>query len=293
MKDLASRVVVAAVGIPAVLALLYVGGWALGLFLAAFATLGAGEVYRFAETHGTRPLSWLGMPAAALIAFTPVLHPDYVDAAPVVMAVLLVLGVLTLTLALWWRGPEGRPLAVVSVTIFGAAYAGLPLAFAILLHALPARMAWGPVEASPWIGAMVVALPLAATWVGDAAAYFFGTAWGRSKLFPAISPNKSWVGAWAGITGAAVAGVGWYLMVRGALPGLPIDGWAAFGGVGALLGVGAILGDLAESLLKREAGVKDSGRLLRGHGGVLDRLDALTYTFPLAYLVLRVAEALS
>lgn len=293
MKDLASRVAVAVVGIPAVLALLYVGGWALGLFLAAFAALGAGEVYRFAQTQGTRPLSRLGIPAAALVALAPVLHTDYADAAPVMMAVLLALGVLTLTLALWSRGPKGRPLAVVSVTVFGAAYAGLPLSFALLLHALPTRMGWGPVDASPWVGAMVVALPLAATWVGDAAAYFLGTAWGRSKLFPTISPNKSWVGAWAGVVGAAVAGLGWYLLVRDALPGLPIDGWAAFAGVGALLGVGAILGDLAESLLKREAGVKDSGRLLRGHGGVLDRLDALTYTFPLAYLVLRVAEALS
>jgi phosphatidate cytidylyltransferase len=293
VKDLASRVAVAAVGIPAVLALLYVGGWALGLFLAAFAALGAGEVYRFAETHGTRPMSWLGMPAAALVAVTPVLHTDYADAAPVMMAVLLVLGGLTLTLALWSRGPRGHPLAVVSMTVFGAAYSGLPLSFVLLLHALPMRMGWGPVQPSPWIGAMVVALPLAATWVGDAAAYFLGTAWGRAKLFPAVSPHKSWVGAWAGVAGAAAAGVGWYFVVRDALPGLPLDGWATFAGVGALLGVGAILGDLAESLLKREAGVKDSGRLLRGHGGVLDRLDALTYTFPMAYLVLRLAEALS
>lgn len=293
MKDLASRVAVAAVGIPAVLALLYVGGWALGLPVALFAAVGASEVYRFADTQGTHPLGWLGVPAAALVALTPVLHPDYADAAPIMMAVLLTLGVLTLTLALWSRGPKGRPLAAVSVTIFGAAYAGLPLAFVLLLHALPTRMAWGPVDASPWVGAMVVALPLACTWVGDAAAYFLGTAWGRAKLFPTVSPHKSWVGAWAGVSGAAAAGVGWYFAVRGALPGLPIDGWAAFAGVGALLGVGAILGDLAESLLKREAGVKDSGRLLPGHGGALDRLDALTYTFPLAYLVLRVAEALA
>ncbi len=204
MKDLASRVAVAAVGIPAVLALLYVGGWALGpprwpLFAARRAP--ARSIASRTRRGRGRLAGWAYRPAA-LVALAPVLHPDYADAAPVMMAVLLALGVLD---AHRWpsgrRGPKGRPLAAVSVTVFGAAYAGLPLAFVLLLHALPTRMAWGPVDASPWVGAMVVALPLARTWVGDAAAYFLGTAWGRAKLFPTVSPNKSWVGAWAGVVG--------------------------------------------------------------------------------------------
>lgn len=293
MKDLGSRVAVAAVGVPGVIGLLWLGGWYLGAFLAAFAFLGAGEAYRLAETQGIRPLSWLGMPVAAALPLVAVVRTDYATAAPLLLGLLTGLGVAALTLALWLRGPEGRPLPAVSVTVVGSAYAGLPLAFALLLYDLPTRWAWGPVTGSPWLGTMAVALPLAATWVGDGAAYFFGTAWGRSKLFPSVSPKKSWVGAWAGVVGAAVAGTAWYFACRSTLPGMPFDGWVAFAATGALLGVGAILGDLAESLLKREAGVKDSGKLLRGHGGVLDRLDALTYTFPIAYVVLSVAEALS
>lgn len=293
MKDLGSRIVVAVIGIPAVVGLLFVGGWYLGAFLAAFAFLGAGEAYRFAETRGVRPIAWLGMPVAAALPLVAVARTDYASAAPLLLGLLTGLGVTALTFALWLRGPKGGPLPAVSVTLMGSAYAGLPLAFALLLYDLPTRMAWGPVSGSPWLGAMAVALPLAATWVGDAAAYFFGTAWGRAKLFPAVSPKKSWVGAWAGVAGASLAAVAWYFACRNALPGLPIDGWPAFAATGALLGVGAILGDLTESLLKREAGVKDSGKLLRGHGGVLDRLDALVYAFPLAYVVLRAAEALS
>ena len=293
MKDLGSRIAVAVVGIPAVVGLLWLGGWYLGAFLAAFAFLGAGEVYRMAETQGTRPITWLGMPVAAAVPLVAVVRTDYATAAPLLLGLLLGLGIAALTLALWVRGPKGRPLASVSVTVLGSAYAGLPLAFALLLYDLPTRMGWGRVTGSPWLGAMAVALPLAATWVGDAAAYFLGTAWGRAKLFPSVSPKKSWVGAWAGIAGAALAAVAWYFVCRDTLPGLPVEGWPAFAATGAALGVGAILGDLAESLLKREAGMKDSGKLLRGHGGVLDRLDALTFTFPLAYLVLRVAEALS
>lgn len=293
MKDLGPRVAVAVVGVPAVFGLLYAGGWVLGIPLAVFAMLGAGEVYRFAEARGVRAFSWLGMPMAAAVTLVPVVHTDYPEASPVLLAMLVGLGIASLTLALWLRGPERHPLGAVAVTVFGAAYAGLPLATALLLHALPGRMAWGALSASPWVGAMAVALPLAATWVGDAAAYFLGTAFGRAKLFPSVSPKKSWVGAWAGVGGAALAAMGWYLVVREALPGLPIEGLAPIAAVGALLGVGAIVGDLAESLLKREAGMKDSGRLLPGHGGVLDRLDALTYTFPLAYIVLRLAEVVA
>lgn len=293
MKDLGPRLAVAVVGVPAVLGLLYVGGWVLAVPLAVFATLGAGEAYRFAEVHGTRPLSWLGMPTAAALTLAPVLRSDYAEAAPWLLGILVALAWLALTAALWFRGPKGKPLGAVAVTVFGAGYAGLPLAAVVLLHALPTRMGWGSIDPSPWLGGMVVALPLATTWVGDAAAYFLGTAFGRARLFPSVSPGKSWVGAWAGIGGSALAAVAWYAVVRDFLPGMPVDGFGTVAVVGAVLGVGAILGDLAESLLKREAGMKDSGRLLPGHGGILDRLDALTYTIPLTYLVLRLAEALA
>jgi phosphatidate cytidylyltransferase len=141
---------------------------------------------------------------------------------------------------------------------------------------------------------VLVALPLAATWLGDAFAFFAGTAWGSGGLAPAISPNKSWVGVWAGLGGAGLAGVLWYLVADRVVAGLPdpVDPWMgvlAAAGVGVLLGLAAILGDLAESLLKRGAGVKDSGRFFPGHGGVLDRLDALAFTLPVAYAALVLA----
>lgn len=292
MKDLAPRVAVAGVGIPAVLYLLYAGGWILAVPLAVMAALGAGEVSRFAECRGVRPFSWLAMPAAAGLVLAAAKGGDFASFAPWGLGILGGLTWLALTAALWARGPQGHPLGAVATTLFGAAYAGLPLATVVLLHALPERVGWGPVVDSAWLGLMVVLLPVAATWVGDAAAYFAGTAWGRSKLFPSVSPGKSWVGAWAGVLGAAAAAVVWFVLVSSHLPGLPLRSAAAAALTGAVLGVGAIVGDLAESLLKREAGMKDSGRIFPGHGGVLDRLDALVFSVPMAYALLGAMEAL-
>jgi len=290
VKDLGARVAVAVVGIPAVLGLLYVGGWILGVPLAVFAALGAGEVYRFSETKGVRPFGWMGMPVAAAVVLAAVARPDFSAMAPWVLGLLAGLVVGSLKLALVMRGPKGSPLGSVSVTLFGAVYGALPVAFAVLLHAMPTRLGWGELQPSPWMGLAVVALPLAATWIGDAAAYFAGSAWGKKKLFPSVSPGKSWVGAVAGTLGATAAAAGWYLVVRPVLPGLPVGGVVVAAAMGTVLGLAAIVGDLVESLLKREAGMKDSGRLLPGHGGVLDRLDALVFTLPTAYILLWVAE---
>jgi phosphatidate cytidylyltransferase len=290
VKDLGSRIAVAVVGIPAVLGLLYAGGWVLAVPLAVLAGMGAGEVYRFAECRGVRPLPWVGMPAAAVTVLAAARFPDFPALAPWILGGLLVTTLGTLVLSLWARGPKGAPLPAVSITVFGAVYAGLPLALTLLLYALPTQRGWGPVQPSPWEGLMVVALPVVATWVGDASAYFAGSAWGRSRLFTAVSPGKSWVGAWAGIGGAAAVGALWFVVVGEALPGLPLHGAAPAAAMGAALGVAGILGDLVESLLKREAGMKDSGRAFPGHGGVLDRLDALLYTIPLAYAMLWMLE---
>jgi phosphatidate cytidylyltransferase len=134
---------------------------------------------------------------------------------------------------------------------------------------------------------------LAATWLGDSTALFVGTAWGHGGLAPSISPKKSWVGVWGGLAGAGVAAAVWFVIAEARLPGLPVPGPLVAVLVGVVLGIAAIVGDLVESLFKRDAGVKDSGSFFPGHGGVLDRLDALIFTLPAAYVALVALEVAS
>jgi phosphatidate cytidylyltransferase len=291
VSDLAKRWAVAVVGIPAVLVLLYLGGWPLAVPLAVLAGLGALEVDRMATPGGVSSLRVVLALGATGLVLVAGWRPTFEAFAPLALALLVLSAGLTLVAAIRVRGPERKPLEAISVTLFGLLYVGMPMAFVPLLHALPDTHGWA--DGSAWAGGLVVALPLAATWLGDAVAFFAGTAWGKGGLAPSISPNKSWVGVWGGLTGAAVAGAVWYLMAERSLPGLPVPGVLAAALVGVLLGVGAIIGDLAESLLKRGAGVKDSGTFFPGHGGILDRLDALIFTLPTAYAALVAMEALS
>ena len=290
--ELTLRVGVAVVGIPVVLALLYFGGWILGIPVALLAAVGAGEVYDLAEAKGVRPLRWLGMVASAALVLAAVHHPSFEALAPWAFGGLCVVALVALLAAMPLRGPEGAPLASVAVTVLAVLYVAVALAFAVLLHAMPGRLSWGQGAGVAWGGLLVVVLPLAATWIGDSAAYFAGTAMGKAKIYPSISPNKSWVGAIAGLVGSAVAAVVWLVVAQPLLPGMPGIGPGAAAGMGALMGAAGQMGDFAESLLKREAAVKDSGTLFPGHGGVLDRLDALVLALPAAYVLLVLAEAL-
>ena len=149
-----------------------------------------------------------------------------------------------------------------------------------------ARAAWGwgaaGAVAVPAAGAVLLALPwqlalllLAAVAAADTSAFLVGRRWGRRPLAPRISPGKTWAGFWAALAGAALAGLGW-----GALAADPRFGWPAVLLLGLLLGLSGALGDLAVSALKRAAGAKDSGRLLPGHGGALDRIDGLLLAAP-------------
>ena len=277
------RVAVAAVAIPVVLGLVFLGGWYLAIPLSAFAALGALELYRLGAGAGITPLSPLGASGAAGLVLLAAWQPTLRGFAPWAVALLGALTASALVLAIFLRGPEKEPLSTTAVTLFGAVYIGLSLAVVPLLHSLPELRGWAPRRRRAVSGALVVALPLAATWIGDSCAYFAGTAWGKSKLAPSISPRKSWVGLWADLVGAGAAAAVWFVIVQPRLPGLSL-GLAVTVGVGVLLGLGAVVGDLVVSLLKREAGVKDSGRFFPGHGGVLDRLDALIFTLPLAYV---------
>ena len=138
-------------------------------------------------------------------------------------------------------------------------------------------------------GAVVLVSAMAIVWVADVAAYFVGRAIGRHKLAPSISPGKSWEGAIAGMAAVALAGLATvpFEAMSSALPARLVGstGWVGAAAVLALLAALSIVGDLFESLLKRQAGVKDSGNVLPGHGGVLDRIDALIPTMPAVALI--------
>jgi phosphatidate cytidylyltransferase len=165
---------------------------------------------------------------------------------------------------LWmWRGVRAT-----QVTWIGAA------GFAVLVPAGLAMLALAPLQ---------VLLVLVLVWIADSAAYFVGRAWGRRKLAPSISPGKSWEGAIGGVVGVLV-----YAIICGYFIG--ITGWAAFLGSAVLLAMVSIAGDLFESAAKRQAGVKDSGSLLPGHGGILDRIDSATAVLPIAALTWRFVQ---
>lgn len=135
--------------------------------------------------------------------------------------------------------------------------------------------------AGPWVLLAVMAM----VWVADIAAYFSGRRFGRNKLAPAISPGKTWEGAWGATLAVLIYGFG-VAATSGQLAGLSAVGTAAFAFLLLVLTAISIEGDLFESLLKRQAGIKDSSQLLPGHGGILDRIDSLTSTLPLAGLML-------
>lgn len=160
----------------------------------------------------------------------------------------------------------------------------------VLLGALVLGVAWLALVVLRVHGAAYLLSLLALVWAADIAAYFGGRAWGRRKLAPAISPGKTWAGAWSALV-AVLAYAALWLALGAGVRNVFADFVANWGGIGwavcvvALL-VFAIAGDLFESLLKRAAGVKDSGRILPGHGGVLDRIDALLPVLPLAMFFL-------
>ncbi len=132
---------------------------------------------------------------------------------------------------------------------------------------------------SPWI----VFIPLSICWLNDTFAYFIGIAFGKHKMAPSISPAKSWEGFFAGLAGATAGAV----LVGGLLVGFPLPPMVALGFVG---GLAAVAGDLLESALKRDASVKDSGRILAGHGGVLDRFDSLLAVAPVVWLFMELGK---
>jgi phosphatidate cytidylyltransferase len=206
------------------------------------------------------------------------------------LVVLIVVTLGSLGTAVWLRWPGEEPLAAVAITVAGVAYTGLTLAFVPVLREAGSRLL---VQGdSRWLATSFVLLPLLTTWVGDSVAYFAGRAWGRTRLAPSASPGKTVVGAIAGLFGSLVTAVALCLITLNGVRLLPLTITGA-AWIGLMLGAVGQVGDLAESVLKREAGVKDSGALLPGHGGVLDRMDSLLFAVPVAWTLLLAAGVIS
>ena len=279
-SELTRRVAVSAVGIPLAVLILYIGGWVLALGLAGIAAGGATEFYRLARQRGVEPFAAAG----ALLAATPVLLTMVTpDAEAWAWRVFVAATLLVAATAIFRRGVGGAPLAVMAVTVFAALFTGGTLLYAMMLRTMPVPGASG--QLSSWAGPALLAFPMTLTWMGDTFAYFGGRRFGRHKLIPAVSPAKTVEGALSGVVGTTVVGALYAYFIFGMWLGIPIS--AAIGAlVGLVVSPIAQVGDLAESLLKREAGVKDSGTLLPGHGGVLDRFDALFFSIPVTYWLL-------
>jgi phosphatidate cytidylyltransferase len=254
------RVLTAAVGAPLALAAVFwlPGEWFFLLVLALFLG-GAVELVRLSRHLApVRPLwSLLILVPAAAAAMGPWPLPlaEGYQALLVAAAVISVgLGALVLVT----RTPIDQAPVTLGVLAYAVPYLSLPVASLYNLQRI-----------DPWL---VLAL-LAIVWLGDTAAFYCGSRWGRHKMAPVVSPNKSWEGAVAGLIVAVLVTAiwCWWRLDRVSWP------LVALGGVTA---VAAQTGDLVESLFKRAAGVKDSGHLFPGHGGVLDRMDALMFAAP-------------
>jgi phosphatidate cytidylyltransferase len=183
-----------------------------------------------------------------------------------------------LTAVLFTRGSEGKPIGSVATTLFGIWYSGGMLAFVYALR-------YHRFAITALAGSLLVALPVVLTWLNDSGAFFFGKKFGKKKLMPTVSPGKTWAGAW-GALGTTI--VFTYVLVQFVLKPYAGLSMTLFGMIlfGTVMSAAAQVGDLVESMLKREAGVKDSSALIPGHGGVLDRVDSLLFTVPIAYVML-------
>jgi len=262
MSNLATRILVALVGIPIVVAIILAGGWWLAGLCAAIAALGAGELYRMAHAKGIRAIPVVGIPAAGLVPLA--LHGGCIACLPALLAAACGIALLVHLR----RGIEGA-LSALSVTVLGIVYPGL-----FVLWLIPLRQ-WN--VSSPLDGAWVVLAMITGIWICDTAAYFAGRSIGRRPLAPTVSPKKTWEGAFAG----GITTILWCSVV---VPAVLPWGTAWLGAaIGATIGTVGQLGDLAESLLKRDAAIKDSSAIIPGHGGVLDRFDSVIATAPAVY----------
>ncbi len=260
---LKQRVISAIVLIPVVAVLAWLGGWWFSAFVAFYAGVTAWELLRMlGKLDFAQPLIWLGAPVAVLLVLESGLPPDPIRFQAILGIIILV----GLIIALFINR-RNTPTDLL-LTLGAAFYLGMTLRFLALLRNREDGLAW-------------LTLTALTVWAVDTGAYFTGMAMGKHKFWPRISPKKTWEGFFGGLLAGAIVAA---LLTAYLIP-------AAVWWQGALLGliIGAVgpLGDLSESLFKRQSGIKDSSNLIPGHGGFFDRIDSFIVVAPVVYLLIQ------
>ena len=261
-----NRTLINVIGIPAILYLLWQGGPAFASFIFLVMMIGLDEFYRMNTTGRQTPVKLTGYIFTGLMAA----YYFWLPAITLLQGLSLLTCFIVITLFIEMGRDKLNPTRNMGITILGIMYVPVLLGSVIALRNLDT------VYSTYFTVSMVVAI-----WICDSVAFIFGMKWGQKKIFPRVSPNKSWVGSLAGLVSTFV--VYYSLHVQGILPDLTLLDVAVFSIITGFFGQA---GDFAESLLKRDAGVKDSGKLLLGHGGVLDRFDSIIFASPLTYAYL-------
>jgi phosphatidate cytidylyltransferase len=255
------RFLSALLGAPVLLGVTLAGGWWYVAAVVVGAILASLELFSMLLGAGFRPLRSLGVALAVGIVLAALTPDGRVMAAILVVAMLVGLGQMML------RAEQDGALVGWALTLAAAVYVGGTMHYFVALRWLPDGLFW-------------MLAVLVCTWACDIAAYFVGRRWGNARLAPRISPGKSVEGAIGGLVGAVVAGIvlgpllTWALSATG-LGAVNPGGVVRLAGLGLVIGVCAIAGDLMESFVKRQCGAKDSGALIPGHGGALDRIDSV------------------
>lgn len=276
------RILTGLVGIPLAVLLIFVPrGLPFAIAMGIISVLGAMEFYKGVRKMGARPVEWAGLLAVLFFVFSArtFRYADGTTIGAMFPTALTLLLILSFCVEMTRR--ERAPILNVGTTVFGAIYVGWLISHLVVLRGVwlqnvggePGLMHVGPFH--PEVGACLVMLTFLCTWACDTSAYFFGKAFGKTKIAPKLSPNKTVEGSIAGLLGTILVALigGWVIH-------LP---WYHALAMGAIFGVLSQLGDLSESSIKRELDIKDFGTIVPGHGGVLDRFDSLLFTGPAAY----------
>lgn len=277
MSNLATRLITAAIVIPVLIYIFHCGGLAYIILIELIIFIGISEYYRLVEQRALSPRRFPGTVGALLLGVIAVTgRIDY-------MALFLSCLVLVILIDQLRSLDLTTAITGSATTIFGVIYMGWFLSHAILLRF--------PTHSPPGVdlGFFFIIMAIAGTFMADTGGYFIGRAYGKNKLSPLISPGKTKEGAVGGVIGG-ILGVAlcklvfdWFIFCEPGT-GMPLI-HCLF--LGPLLVAASITGDLFESMLKRDAGIKDSGNIIPGHGGLMDRLDSILFTVPVTYYYLR------